>query len=84
MTVFNRDNWERPPKVSSYSSEPMAYQIYVVNHEFGHVLGQGHRACSGTGSLVPVMVQQTKGIAQCKQNPWPLPNEVDSVNIRIY
>jgi hypothetical protein len=48
------------------------YRIYMVNHEVGHVFGHGHRWCGGAGRRAPVMMQQTKGVAPCRANPWPL------------
>lgn len=51
------------------------YRTYMINHEVGHLLGRGHAYCSGAGALSPVMVQQTKGVAPCRPNPWPLPGE---------
>ena len=47
------------------------YRHMVVNHETGHWLGHGHRYCSGTGALAPVMMQQSKGLSGCVPNPWP-------------
>lgn len=49
------------------------YRQYVVNHEVGHVLGQGHRPCAGPGQLAAVMQQQTIKVAPCAPNAWPDP-----------
>jgi len=49
------------------------YRQYVVNHEVGHVLGQGHRPCAGPGQLASVMQQQTIKVAPCTPNAWPHP-----------
>ena len=52
------------------------YRIYVINHEIGHALGRGHvKVCTCKTCPVPVMMQQTKSIGECKPNVWPLKDE---------
>jgi hypothetical protein len=49
------------------------YRQYMVNHEFGHLLGRGHVGCSdNVDDACPVMYQQTISKGCCKGNPVPL------------
>lgn len=57
----------------AYAGQLPAYRQYVINHEVGHTVGKGHVGCPGAGRPAPVMMQQTKGIGACAQNPWPFP-----------
>jgi hypothetical protein len=67
--VLNLMRWRRGAEAYG---EITRYRRYLVNHEVGHLLGHGHVPCPGAGAPAPVMMQQTKGVAPCRANPWPL------------
>lgn len=69
--VINLARWETA--VPDYEGDVATYRHYVVNHEVGHALGNGHQPCPGPGELAPVMQQQTLGLQGCVKNPWPYP-----------
>ncbi len=69
--VINLARWATA--VPHYDGDITAYRHYVVNHEVGHVLGNGHVDCPGPGQLAPVMLQQTLGLQGCVRNAWPYP-----------
>jgi hypothetical protein len=68
--VLNASRWLRG--AAAYGRRLHRYRVYMVNHEVGHLLGRGHAFCPAAGAPAPVMVQQTKGVAPCRPNPWPL------------
>ena len=74
--VLNAWRWQFG--ADGYAGALRAYRRYVVNHETGHALGYPHVGCPGSGRLAPVMLQQTKGLAGCRPNPWP--SRVDLVH----
>ncbi|MGY1813490.1 DUF3152 domain-containing protein [Blastococcus sp. SYSU D00820] len=69
--VINLARWETA--VPDYQGDIATYRQYVVNHEVGHALGNGHQPCPGAGQLAPVMQQQTLGLDGCVKNAWPFP-----------
>ena len=70
--VINLARWETA--VPDYAGDIATYRLYVVNHEVGHALGNGHENCPGPGQLAPVMQQQTLGLQGCAKNAWPYPS----------
>ncbi|WP_369135570.1 DUF3152 domain-containing protein [Modestobacter sp. I12A-02662] len=69
--VINLARWETA--VPDYAGDVATYRQYVVNHEVGHALGEGHQQCPGAGQVAPVMQQQTLGLDGCAKNAWPFP-----------
>jgi Protein of unknown function (DUF3152) len=69
--VINLARWATA--VPDYQDDIPTYRHYVVNHEVGHALGNGHQTCPGPGQLAPVMQQQTLGLEGCAKNAWPHP-----------
>lgn len=65
IIYFNEHNWNNPVKGHTLES----YRTYVINHEFGHVLGRGHSPARP--GPCKVMYQQTKGLEVCSACPWP-------------
>ncbi|SOD93591.1 DUF3152 domain-containing protein [Blastococcus haudaquaticus] len=69
--VINLARWATA--VPDYEGDVATYRLYVVNHEVGHVFGNGHLDCPGAGQPAPVMQQQTLGLDGCQKNAWPYP-----------
>ncbi|WP_254790475.1 DUF3152 domain-containing protein [Blastococcus tunisiensis] len=69
--VINLARWATA--VPHYDGDVATYRQYVVNHEVGHALGNGHVNCPGPGQLAPVMQQQTLDLQGCAKNAWPYP-----------
>ena len=56
----------------TYRNRPLPeYRQYVINHEFGHWLGLGHRDCEDAGASAWVMQQQTISLDGCVSRVWP-------------
>jgi len=70
--VLNLDRWYLSVHHYSDLGVPLdMYRTYMINHEVGHQIGNGHERCPGTGRPAPVMEQQTLGLHGCTPNPWP-------------
>lgn len=68
---INSNRWDG---ATTFWTAPLStYRAYLINHEMGHYLGNGHRSCPGRWQLAPVMQQQTKSLAGCRENGWPYP-----------
>jgi hypothetical protein len=57
--LFDPYNYKYGVKRSGLSADE--YRTYVINHEFGHVLGKDHLTCK-PGEQCPVMYQMTRGL----------------------
>ncbi len=74
--IINQTRWQRAtPSWNGAGGSLRDYRHMVVNHETGHWLGHGHASCPGRGRAAPVMMQQSKGLAGCRFNPWPTAGE---------
>jgi hypothetical protein len=71
--VVNETRWRTATPAWTGSLDD--YQRYVVLHELGHWLQQGHVSCPGPGQPAPVMQQQSKSLDGCTANAWPLDQE---------
>lgn len=59
--IINTARWVRG--AMAYGNDLAGYRNYVINHEVGHALGNGHAACAENGAPAPVMMQQTFGVS---------------------
>ncbi|MDQ4095677.1 MAG: DUF3152 domain-containing protein [Actinomycetota bacterium] len=76
VVALNADRWRyATPK---WTGTLLGYKRMLVNHEFGHLLGQHHPdgQCPRPGRKAPIMAQQSTELNGCLPNPWPLPWEV--------
>ncbi|GID96121.1 DUF3152 domain-containing protein [Amorphoplanes digitatis] len=70
--IINLDRWRLSARPYLDAKVPLStYRHYVVNHEVGHELGQGHQGCPRRGGPAPVMVQQTLTLRGCVPYAWP-------------
>jgi hypothetical protein len=76
-TVFSYENWTNVPQELRGSYNVHEYRTYVIMHECGHAIGLGHSKCMG--GLAPIMLQQTRGLQNCRKNLWPLEEEIRSI-----
>ncbi|MGH8881893.1 MAG: DUF3152 domain-containing protein [Stackebrandtia sp.] len=70
--VVNLERWQLG--VPHWTESLTSYRQYVVNHEVGHRLGEGHVVCAKKGKPSPVMAQQTVKLKGCEPNAWPYPD----------
>lgn len=78
FVLLNQDNWTDATKAWRKGDASVRdYRHMLVNHEVGHWLGREHVTCDGgSDQLAPVMQQQSKTLAGCAANPWPLRAEL--------
>ncbi len=77
VVALNADRWRTA--TPEWTGDLATYRQMLVNHEFGHLLGQRHPPkpqCPVPGEPALVMSQQSTELNGCLPNPWPLPVEV--------
>lgn len=81
---INDRNWrEATPAWNEQGAPLWLYREYLIDHEVGHYLGEGHRECGEQGTSAPVMQQQSISLDGCDPNGWPLEFERDRVADRF-
>ena len=82
VVALNAERWRHA--TSDWDLGTEQYRRYVVNHEVGHLIGQRHPTprCPVKGTANAVMEQQTKGLAGCSANVWPLSWEIERAAAR--
>lgn len=75
--VINADRWRTA--TPQWTGDLATYRQMIVNHEFGHLLGQHHPKpnCPVAGRPAALMSQQSTELGGCLPNAWPLDWEVD-------
>lgn len=76
VVVINAERWRNA--TPEWTGDLATYRQMVVNHEFGHLLGQSHPDddCPERGRPAAVMSQQSTELDGCLPNPWPLDHEI--------
>ena len=77
LVVLNADRWRQA--TPQWTGDLPTYRQMLVNHEFGHLLGQHHpkNHCPVPGQPAAIMSQQSTELNGCQPNPWPLDHEVE-------
>lgn len=77
VVAINADRWRTA--TPEWTGDLATYRQMLVNHEFGHLLGQRHPPapqCPVSGKPALVMSQQSTELDGCLPNSWPLPTEL--------
>jgi hypothetical protein len=76
LVVINAERWR--DATPQWTGDLTTYREMVVNHEFGHLLGQHHpkNHCPVRGQAAAIMSQQSTELNGCLPNPWPLDWEI--------
>lgn len=77
VVAINADRWRTA--TPQWTGDLATYRQMLINHEFGHLLGQRHPPapqCPVPGEPALVMSQQSTELNGCRPNPWPLPAEI--------
>lgn len=78
LVVLNAERWRNA--TPQWTGDLATYRQMLVNHEFGHLLGQHHpkNHCPVPGRPAALMSQQSTELNGCLPNPWPLDHEVEA------
>ena len=76
VVVINAERWRNA--TPEWTGDLASYRQMLVNHEFGHLLGQRHpeNQCPERGKPAAIMSQQSTELNGCLPNPWPLDYEI--------